>query len=439
MTNALEVENLGKRYVIRRQSQSDGLRHVIEAAVRAPFRWLGARRPEQPAQLEEFWAVKDVSFSVAHGEAVGIIGRNGAGKSTILKLLSRITEPTTGKIRYRGRMASLLEVGTGFHPELTGRENIFLNAAILGMRRSDVLKRFDEIVAFSEVERFLDTPVKRYSSGMYVRLAFGVAAHLEPDILLVDEVLAVGDAAFQQKCLGKMGSVVNEGRTILFVSHNMAAVSSLCTRAIMLVNGSLKLSSAPQEVIEAYLSQSRQDASTPFAERADRKGAGRIRFLRATLLNGRGEPADPVASGQDMAIALDYAARDAQTLHNAAVQVKVQGPLGEALFSCLTRAALREPLTLPPKGRIVCHLPRLPLRSGVYTYTIWCTVGGILEDYIASAGTINVAEGDFFGTGRFPARDTGAFLVDHRWSVESDSLGHPHGLAAVERLGISAR
>ena len=206
----IAVENLSKQYVIGHQrSNGDGLRHAVEAAVRAPLKWL--RSPgEQKSKLKEvFWALRDVAFSIKQGEAVGIVGRNGAGKSTLLKLLSRITDPTTGQIRYKGRVSSLLEVGTGFHPELTGRENIFLNAAILGMRRSEINRKFDEIVAFSEVEKFLDTPVKRYSSGMYVRLAFGVAAHLESEILLVDEVLAVGDAAFQKKCLGKMGNVVH--------------------------------------------------------------------------------------------------------------------------------------------------------------------------------------------------------------------------------------
>jgi lipopolysaccharide transport system ATP-binding protein len=273
-----------------------------------------------------------------------------------------------------------------------------------------------------------------------VRLAFGVAAHLEPDILLVDEVLAVGDAAFQQKCLGKMGSVVSEGRTILFVSHNMAAVSSLCTRAILLANGSLKLSGTPQQVIEAYMAESRRNASVPFSERSDRKGTGRVRLTRATLFNRRGEAVDTVVSGQDMALALDYRTRDGEALHNAVVQIKVQGPLGEILFACLTRAALRDPLTLPPSGRVICHLPRVPLRAGLYTYTVWCTVGGILEDYIADAGTIMVAEGDFYGTGSFPTgQGTGPFLVDHRWSVESDSVEAPHGFAAVERLGVPTR
>src|SRR5271165_2483134 len=221
---AITIENLGKRYTIgHQQAKGDGMCHAIEGAMRAPLAWLRSRRQEKLQQVD-FWALKDVTFDIKQGEVVGIIGRNGAGKSTLLKILSRITEPTKGRVEITGRVASLLEVGTGFHPELTGRENIFLNGAILGMGRVEIKKKFDEIVAFEEVERFLDTPVKRYSSGMYVRLAFAVAAHLEPEILIVDEVLAVGDAAFQKKCLGKMQDVSKGGRTVLFVSHNLATL-----------------------------------------------------------------------------------------------------------------------------------------------------------------------------------------------------------------------
>src|SRR4051812_9247249 len=217
----ISVENLAKRYVIGHQRQErDGMRHVIEDAMRAPLRWFRQQAKKKSRLREEFWALKDISFEVKQGEVVGVIGRNGAGKSTLLKILSRITEPTEGRIEIEGRVASLLEVGTGFHQELTGRENIFLNGAILGMSRLEIKRKFDEIVAFAEIEKFLNTPVKRYSSGMYVRLAFAVAAHLDPEIMVVDEVLAVGDAAFQQRCLAKMGTISKSGRTVLFVSHN---------------------------------------------------------------------------------------------------------------------------------------------------------------------------------------------------------------------------
>lgn len=250
---AISVESLGKRYRIGHATKRpENLREMVRSFVASPFQYLHSRLRE-PNPDELIWALKDVSFEVKHGEVLGIIGRNGAGKSTLLKILSRITEPTTGKAKVYGRVGSLLEVGTGFHPELTGRENIYLNGAILGMRRFEVDRKFDEIVEFSGVEKFLDTPVKRYSSGMYVRLAFAVAAHLEPEILLIDEVLAVGDAVFQKKCLGKMKNVAREGRTVVFVSHNMTAVRDLCTCAILLSEGKTLHSGSANQCIEQYL------------------------------------------------------------------------------------------------------------------------------------------------------------------------------------------
>ncbi len=246
---AIHVDNLGKQYHIGQPAPERNLRETITNIVTAPFR---RRRPATPVG-DTIWALKEVSFEVKHGEVVGIIGRNGSGKSTLLKILSRITEPTVGRAELHGRVGSLLEVGTGFHPELTGRENIYMNGAILGMRRAEIQQKFDEIVAFSEIEQFLDTPVKRYSSGMYVRLAFAVAAHLEPEILLVDEVLAVGDAAFQKKCLGKMNEVARGGRTVLFVSHNMQTIRALCSRSVLFNRGRLEATGASDEVIRQYL------------------------------------------------------------------------------------------------------------------------------------------------------------------------------------------
>src|SRR4051812_14995678 len=250
----IRIEGLGKCYVIGHQRAGrPGMRHVMEDAMRAPLQWLRQRAENKSRSREEFWALKNISLEVQQGEVVGIIGRNGAGKSTLLKILSRITEPTTGRIRIGGRVASLLEVGTGFHQELTGRENIFLNGAILGMGRLEIKRKFDEIIAFAEIEKFLDTPVKRYSSGMYVRLAFAVAAHLEPEILIVDEVLAVGDTEFQKKCLGKMGNVARQGRTVLFVSHNMAALNALCPRSLYLERGCIALDGPTDSVVHRYL------------------------------------------------------------------------------------------------------------------------------------------------------------------------------------------
>ena len=258
---AIRVENLSKRYRIGKTVEHRDGREPLLQKVFAPFRYLASTLRE-PEPDEIIWALKDVSFEVKHGEVMGIIGRNGAGKSTLLKILSRITEPTEGRAVINGRVGSLLEVGTGFHPELTGRENIYLNGAILGMRRAEIERKFDEIVAFAETEKFLDTPVKRYSSGMYVRLAFAVASHMEPEILLVDEVLAVGDAAFQKKCLGKMGDVAKEGRTVLFVSHNMASIRQLCQKAILIDNGTVNFIGSVSKCIDTYLRNGLDNSNT---------------------------------------------------------------------------------------------------------------------------------------------------------------------------------
>jgi lipopolysaccharide transport system ATP-binding protein len=280
----ITVENLSKLYYLGSHIRDGrGFRHIIEDAVRHPLQWMKNYSRNLNSGQDEFWALKDVGFEIKKGEVVGIIGRNGAGKSTLLKILSRITEPTTGRISINGRVASLLEVGTGFHLELTGRENIFLNGAILGMSKAEITRKFDEIVAFSEIERFLDTPVKRYSSGMYVRLAFAVAAHLEPEILIVDEVLAVGDAAFQKKCLGKMQEVSRtEGRTVLFVSHNIAAVTQLTTRAVVLDKGRLSFNGPTEKAVEHYVDAIGSDTTTFFpVEKIPRKHGGNqaVRFI----------------------------------------------------------------------------------------------------------------------------------------------------------------
>jgi lipopolysaccharide transport system ATP-binding protein len=285
----IKVENLSKKYILghQRQESYTTLRDSIANSAKGllkPFQ----RGESQVADSssEEFWALKDVSFEIKQGDRVGIIGRNGAGKSTLLKILSRITEPTNGSIRIRGRVASLLEVGTGFHPELTGRENISLNGAILGMSKAEILRKFDEIVAFAEVEKFLDTPVKRYSSGMYVRLAFSVAAHLEPEILIVDEVLAVGDAQFQKKCLGKMSEVASEGRTILFVSHNMAAIRTLCSTAIMLNKGNISCIGSVSDCLTAYETDNVKDQGAIWKRSKERKDDSLVISQISTTLNG---------------------------------------------------------------------------------------------------------------------------------------------------------
>ena len=284
----IRAERLGKKYLIDHQGERelyDTLRDLIATSARRSAMSLFRKRPVLRNNQQEFWALKDINFEIRQGEVVGIIGRNGAGKSTLLKVLSRIAEPSEGRVEIDGRVASLLEVGTGFHPELTGRENIFLNGAILGMKRAEIARKFDEIVAFAEVETFIDTPVKRYSSGMYVRLAFAVAAHLEPEILLVDEVLAVGDASFQKKCLGKIGQVSRDGRTILFVSHNMAAIRALCHRAILIRDGTVAASGRVADVAEEYLSANGQvESRREWFDRGAAPGNESIRicYIRAT-------------------------------------------------------------------------------------------------------------------------------------------------------------
>jgi lipopolysaccharide transport system ATP-binding protein len=305
MESMIRVSDLSKHYRIGRQREASyqTLRDVLAGAVRSPFGWLPRRaRPRE----DEVWALRGVAFEVGRGDVVGIVGRNGAGKSTLLKVLSRITEPTGGRVEMWGRVASMLEVGTGFHPELTGRENVYLNGAILGMTRNDIRRRFDEIIAFSEVERFIDTPVKRYSSGMYLRLAFAVAAHLEPEVLIVDEVIAVGDLAFQRKCLGKMSSVAGEGRTVLFVSHNMDAVSKLCSRGILLEGGRVKTTGNAQEVVRRYVEGGAEARSSyeiePPSEAEDAPGYA----YRLTVEDEYGNPAAAVPVGRPWQVRVHF-------------------------------------------------------------------------------------------------------------------------------------
>jgi lipopolysaccharide transport system ATP-binding protein len=339
------VDKVSKKYVLRHLSQGHkkytALRDVLTEAVLSPFRKLGraakstADDQAPSSTREEFWALKDVSFEIKRGESVGIIGRNGAGKSTLLKLLSRITEPTTGRIELEGKVASLLEVGTGFHPELTGRENIFLNGAILGMKRAEIKNKFDEIVAFAEVEKFLDTPVKRYSSGMYVRLAFAVAAHLEPDVLIVDEVLAVGDSEFQKKCLGKMQSVSEEeGRTVLFVSHNMQAIRQMCQRVIFLKQGKVTFVGDPHKGISAYLGQGEDTQSSAEIDLTDYPRTRSIDsaiLQRARFTDGRGKPATTLRLADTLAVEVDFVAQKPLRQFNLSMAV-VHGE-GSRVFS----------------------------------------------------------------------------------------------------------
>lgn len=356
---AISIDNLGKMYTIGRQrSANDGIRHVVESAVRAPFARLRSGWQKKIDKVD-FWALRNVSLNIRHGEVVGIIGRNGAGKSTMLKILSRITIPTQGKISIDGRIASLLEVGTGFHPELTGRENVFLNGAILGMTRAEILAKFDEIVAFSEIEAFLDTPVKRYSSGMYVRLAFSVAAHLDPEILICDEVLAVGDVSFQKKCLAKIKSFAESGKTVLFVSHNMDTIRNLCERIVWINAGHVQEDGPAEEVIEAYFS----DLSKELKFSRSNSVYG-LTIENVLLKNDRGEECNQFQPGDDLVVEVSYHAES--RIDRPMLALGVLGINGACFVSSMLLDG-HGPEFLEGKGKITCRFKEIPLLPQSYS------------------------------------------------------------------------
>ena len=426
MQPIVEVRNIGKRYRLGHSIQhTNSLRELLVRGVANPWKRLRNRNVQPSAKTEEseFWALRDITFDVADGEVVGVIGRNGAGKSTLLKILSRITDPTEGYIKLRGHVSSLLEVGTGFHPELTGRENIFLNGALLGMSRADIVTRFDEIVAFSEIEKFLDTPVKHYSSGMYVRLAFAVAAHLNPDILVVDEVLAVGDLAFQKKCLGKMSEVSQAGRTVLFVSHNMPTVESLCKSGIVLNQGKLIFSGTAKDAVHYYLntvSELRPEANRHIVEL---KGAPQRRSPKGELLQKIELYTDgdqPISGGLPIGAQLKLHVHFNLDKPTSSFNVGLgfNNVLGQRIF---TAHSLFEPERnhgecFGPQV-FVCDIPSLTLTPGDYLVRVWLDVGNSEADLINDALQISVFESDYYGTGKVPWN--GAMVLHHRWRLEA--------------------
>jgi homopolymeric O-antigen transport system ATP-binding protein len=366
---AITTDGLSKRYTIGKKEKYRTLRDSLARAASAPLRLLRGELRRTPK--ESFWALQDVSFDVKRGDIVGVLGRNGAGKTTLLKLLSRITSPTRGQAVIRGRVGSLLEVGTGFHPELTGRDNIYLNGAIIGMRRADIVRKFDEIVDFAEVSQFIDTSVKRYSSGMHARLAFAVAAHLEPEILIVDEVLAVGDAAFQRKCLGKMDAVAKGGRTVLFVSHNMSAAAQLCNRGVLLSGGRLVRTGGIDEVVSEYVESGTldQEAELAFPERPT--AAGSIR--RITLLNELGKKTTEFFNDERLTLEVEYELREAASENHVYVHVeRADGLLVMRSGDDDAREALPMVRTLRQPGvytRRVFFPPNM-LNEGVYQWLV---------------------------------------------------------------------
>lgn len=410
---AILVENLGKQYKIgRSRERHDTLRDSIAARLKRN----NSENDDRANGDDTFWALKDVSFEINRGEVVGIIGRNGAGKSTLLKILSRITEPTEGYADIYGRVGTLLEVGTGFHPELTGRENIYLSGAILGMKRNEIDRKFDEMVEFAEIKQFIDTPVKRYSSGMYVRLAFSVAAHLEPEILLVDEVLAVGDAAFQKKCLGKMGEVAKEGRTVLFVSHNMAAMEELCKRVFLLRSGHLENEADPAKTISNYL----RDASTSesgifdYSNHPARSSRFQSLIQRITLRSSNGESTSLFYPDGSMRIEILIESKE--VVRDPRIACAIEDHLGRRI---LTVASYLQTTSIPAIDQsclAICTIPKLGLGNGQYllSFSVGTKYGGLL-DSVDGGAWFEVGWRNNYGNGEQYLPIYGPVLCDSTW------------------------
>lgn len=421
MSSVITVENLGKKYLLSHQGKQSyaALRDVLTDAARDLGRRLLGRNHEFGAKREEFWALQDVSFEVQQGDRIGIIGRNGAGKSTLLKILSRITEPSTGSVKIKGRVASLLEVGTGFHPELSGRENIFLNGAILGMGRVEIRKKFDEIVAFAEIERFLDTPVKHYSSGMYVRLAFAVAAHLEPEILVIDEVLAVGDAQFQRKCLAKMEAVGKEGRTVLFVSHNMGVVQQLCGKGIFIEKGEVMHLGTITDTVQSYLAAGldADSCQVDLSNHPNRLSGMKHMLQKVALSDQRGIPSYEFTQIDSINFLMEYDTHDATPLAGAGFTIHTQD--GIRVGGGNTYMAFSPPHRLPSSGKVSFLVPARQFTPGTYSLTV--SLGshqGALEDKVEHCIRFRISQADIYGTGYLLTKEDGVAALFFQAQVD---------------------
>jgi lipopolysaccharide transport system ATP-binding protein len=418
MKPIIKVDNLGKRYRLGERESYQTLRENIVRWSSAPFRAVSRAGRAPRREQRHLWALREVSFEVAQGEVMGLIGRNGAGKSTLLKILSRITEPTTGRAELYGRVGSLLEVGTGFHPELSGRDNIYLSGAILGMRAAEITRKFNEIVAFAELERFVDTPVKRYSSGMYVRLAFAVAAHLEPEILLVDEVLAVGDAVFQKKCLGKMGEVARHGRTVLFVSHNMASIEALCSSCLLINAGRVEARGKPGNIIARYMAAglAPDSGSRSLVAHPGRKAESKPLMTRVEVISGDA-PAGMVRMGERMEVRVEYESPEPLRPVLGITVRTIQGvPVCAISDRYHSQLAGCEPQR---HATVVCRTERLPLMPGSYIIDLWLGDAGADIDIIADAITFEVLPADVTGTGQLPPPVFGPVFVPASWNIQS--------------------
>ncbi len=416
MSVAIKVENLSKQYRIGQvQKGQKTFREAMVDMVAAPFRRLKSFGQSSHRHEDSIWALKDVSFEIEHGEIIGIIGRNGAGKSTLLKILSEITRPTEGRVEIHGRVASLLEVGTGFHLELTGRENVFLNGAILGMSREEINSKFDEIVAFAETGKFIDTPVKRYSSGMQVRLAFAVAAHLEPETLLIDEVLAVGDNAFQKKCIGKMSDVAQSGRTILFVSHNMAAVESLCPKSMLLDKGRLIAIGDTINILNQYLGSTSKACSD--IDLTDHPGRGSLTqpiLQRMRILNVAGDPVSHIPLGED--IIFEIRGRTEKKLSNATLGIRINRPNGQRATTCLTSYQYTGSITLNGNFMLSCCLKNCRLMPGAYSILIVLKSDQGAIDKVDDLA-FEVTPRDIYKTGKALSEQMGIYIPEVHWDV----------------------
>jgi lipopolysaccharide transport system ATP-binding protein len=411
----IEVEGISKRYSIGKKQSYGSLREEIMQAIASPFK----RSGRASRKSDSIWVLKDIGFELQEGEVLGIIGRNGAGKSTLLKILSRITEPTKGRIKMRGRVASLLEVGTGFHPELTGRENIFLNGALLGMGNVEIRSKFDEIVAFSEIEKFLDTPVKRYSSGMYVRLAFAVAAHLEPEILIIDEVLAVGDSAFQEKCLGKVGDMAGGGRTVLFVSHNMAAVSKLCTRGLYLDDGVIAGSGAVDDVIGKYASSATPELGggpVQITDNLSHRGSVDFTIDAIKVTRADGVEITRLNTGDSIKIRVEYTANERLGSPNLFIICKtgMDAKIFQLSNGPISGYNIDE---VYGKGFFELLINDIPLVGGTYFLDVGFARGTIERYFIIDkAVKLIVSPTDVYGSGLELDNSRGLVAVSHKWN-----------------------
>jgi lipopolysaccharide transport system ATP-binding protein len=420
---SVSARGLGKRYRLGSTIDRDAsLAAAVGRSVLTPLRNFrdlrSLRKFGDTDETNVLWALRDVSFGLERGEVLGVIGRNGAGKSTLLKILSRITEPSEGEVELRGRVSSLIEVGTGFHGDLTGRDNVFLKGTMLGMTRHEVAARFDEIVEFAELAQFIDTPVKRYSSGMYVRLAFAVAAHLDPDVLIADEVLAVGDAEFQRRSVGQMRSAAeDEGRSVIFVSHDLSVISSLCTRAIWLDRGRLRDEGSVDKVIDGYMHSLEHEESEDVAHRKDRVGSGALRVMSVAVLTA-GKLGGVVPAGAPVDVRIRYESESGAPLGRIDATLTIETLLRERVATASTQLTQEHFESPPSEGLLVCSLRELPLNEGDYMCTVRLDVNGKVADHIADTVRFRVDPTKFYPSGIHPSARDGRVLLRHAWKLE---------------------